>query len=68
MQDPDPHHTHENPIYFYVFFILAPILVAVVLYIAWKVMSYLESKTERRKSGRNEKDSQAVSESQEKAR
>lgn len=44
LQDSDPHHLHANSDYFYLYFILAPILMALVLYVCWKLMNYLDNR------------------------
>ena len=48
LQDNDPHHLHGNPDYFYLYFILAPILMAVVLYVCWRLMNYLDNRKDKK--------------------
>lgn len=56
LQDSDPHHLHAEPNYLYAYFILAPIIMAVVLYAGWKLMTFLESRQDRAdKKNRREK-------------
>lgn len=47
LQDNDPHHLHADPFYFYAFFILAPIVVAATVYVAWKLIAYYENRKDR---------------------
>jgi hypothetical protein len=44
LQDNDPHHLHADPTYLYAFFILAPILSVLILFVGWKLMNYLENR------------------------
>jgi hypothetical protein len=60
LQDNDPHHLHPDPNYIYYFVISAVILVAVVLVVGWNLMSFLDSRYERRKKSR-EKDAETDS-------
>lgn len=44
LQHDDPHRHAGGIEYFYYFLILAPFLVAVVLFVAWKLLNYLEKR------------------------
>lgn len=63
LQDNDPHHLHPDPSYFYLYLVLAPILIAAVFYVCWKLMNYLDNrKTEKPPDN---KDSESLSEREE---
>lgn len=47
LQDNDPHHLHAEPNYIYLYLILAPIMMAVVFYATWKLMTFLDSRRDR---------------------
>ena len=53
----DPHQMYPPNWSFYAFFILAPILIAVVFYVGAKLMTYLE-KRENEKLRRQDKNSE----------
>lgn len=56
LQDNDPHHLHQNFDYFYVYLVAAPILMAVVIYVCWKLMNYLDNrKTKNQQPHKREK-------------
>lgn len=44
LQDNDPHHLHPDPNEIYFYFVLAPILIALVFYAGWKLMNYLDNR------------------------
>lgn len=47
LQDNDPYHLHAEPNYIYLYLILAPIMMAVVFYATWKLMTFLDSRRDR---------------------
>lgn len=58
LQDNDPHHLHPDPNYVYYFVISAMILVPIVFFVVWQLMSFLDRRYERKKT--SEKDSEAA--------
>jgi hypothetical protein len=55
MQHDDPHHMHADPIYLYLFLILAPILLIVCIYAGYKLMNYLDKRVDRKQEQFEEK-------------
>lgn len=58
LQDNDPHHLHHDPNHIYYFLILAVIMVAVLLFVGVRLMSYLDNRYKRNKT--SEKSSETV--------
>jgi hypothetical protein len=44
MQDQDPHHFQPDPTYFYVFIVLAPLLVMAIIYFGMKIVNRMETR------------------------
>jgi uncharacterized membrane protein len=51
MQDNDPHHLHPSGWEIYIYWIVAPLLVALTLYGVMKLMNYLDDRKKRRDAG-----------------
>jgi uncharacterized membrane protein len=51
MQDNDPHHLHSSGWEVYIYWIVAPLLVALTLYGVMKPMNYLDDRKKRRDAG-----------------
>lgn len=54
LQDNDPHHLHSNSDYIYLYFVLAPILIAAVFYVGWKLMNYLDNRKTKNQPPHNQ--------------
>lgn len=60
MQDNDPHHMHPDFNYVYYFLILAPILAVSVLYVGWKLMTYLDNRKKPEQTDKQNSETESV--------
>lgn len=64
LQHEDPHrHTAAGIETFYLFVILAPILVAFLLFLTWKVMNYLEKRKTQVSPEKSERQAKTIEKS-----